>query len=518
MNLQYGYGAGTANNGQISQVTEAISGEQVVYTYDSLKRLIKAETLQSGGTHWGQSFGYDGYGNLLTENPTAGHMGTTMPLTVDAATNRLTTSGFSHDANGNMTGMPAVPHNLTPAYDVENRTGGGYFDQQNQPLCRDGQWNLYGPRGERLGIYTYTVTVGTNWCMDYQYNYALADATQTSRNIYFGGRLIVSNGTTVVTDPAGSARTDANSNGALFGYYPYGENIGNSPGAGGERFATYTRESGTGLDYAVSRNYAAIYGRLNTPDRYTASAGAGDPGSWNRYAYVGGDPINYSDPTGSIKFLPGSDPTDFESQPCMEPGRNGINNYWEYVDNFPNVGCIVGGVAYFGGKPGRGGGDDNSHPPPPPGCSISLYERPVGVPIVGAFADHTYLYIQNSSGRETIEGGPDLVEVPLGYLIGTVSNPPGNGLRGTNPFGSGNRQVGTPYAASLACDLARRIERAESTYNTSGVWAKYDATAIGGYNSNSFTYSLLYIAGLSGFFGPNPGWTPGWGQLVPGLR
>ncbi len=35
-----------------------------------------------------------------------------------------------------------------------------------------------------------------------------------------------------------------------------------------------------------------------TADPYKASAGAGDPGSWNRYAYVEGDPVNFNDPAG----------------------------------------------------------------------------------------------------------------------------------------------------------------------------------------------------------------------------
>lgn len=64
------------------------------------------------------------------------------------------------------------------------------------------------------------------------------------------------------------------------------------------KFGTYTRDSFTGLDYADQRFYASSYGRFNTADPYRASAGAGDPGSWNRYAYVGGDPVNVADPSG----------------------------------------------------------------------------------------------------------------------------------------------------------------------------------------------------------------------------
>ena len=46
------------------------------------------------------------------------------------------------------------------------------------------------------------------------------------------------------------------------------------------------------------RMYASGYGRFNTPDLYKQSAGPQEPGSWNRYAYVGSDPVNLFDPAG----------------------------------------------------------------------------------------------------------------------------------------------------------------------------------------------------------------------------
>jgi len=65
----------------------------------------------------------------------------------------------------------------------------------------------------------------------------------------------------------------------------------NSPTANDrEKFGTYTRESATGLDYAIQRYYTSTYGRFVTADRYQASArGANNPAgpqSWNRYTYV----------------------------------------------------------------------------------------------------------------------------------------------------------------------------------------------------------------------------------------
>ena len=38
------------------------------------------------------------------------------------------------------------------------------------------------------------------------------------------------------------------------------------------------------------------------------------------------------------------------------------------------------------------------------------------------------------------------------------------------------------------------------------------------YNSNSFTYTLLSDVGLGTFFTSFVSWSPGWGQLVPGLH
>lgn len=39
-------------------------------------------------------------------------------------------------------------------------------------------------------------------------------------------------------------------------------------------------------------------------DPYLASGGAGAPGSWNRFAYVGGDPVNRFDPMGLASCVP----------------------------------------------------------------------------------------------------------------------------------------------------------------------------------------------------------------------
>jgi RHS repeat-associated protein len=72
-------------------------------------------------------------------------------------------------------------------------------------------------------------------------------------------------------------------------------------------FATYTRDSATGLDYANQRYYSSVYGRFNTVDPYIGSVVAGIPGSWNRYSYVINDPSNHTDTSGLYVDCDGSD-------------------------------------------------------------------------------------------------------------------------------------------------------------------------------------------------------------------
>jgi len=60
-------------------------------------------------------------------------------------------------------------------------------------------------------------------------------------------------------------------------------------------------------------------GRFMTPDPYQASRAGGDlsnPQSWNRYAYVRGDPINYYDPRGL-----------FEVPRELDPGPGGLYDF-----------------------------------------------------------------------------------------------------------------------------------------------------------------------------------------------
>ncbi len=82
---------------------------------------------------------------------------------------------------------------------------------------------------------------------------------------------------------------------------------------GNTNFATYFHDETTGLNYGDQRFYNSQYGRFMNADPYRASAGPEDPGSWNRYTYTHGDPINRNDQSGlcdviiaGIKMNPGA--------------------------------------------------------------------------------------------------------------------------------------------------------------------------------------------------------------------
>ena len=101
---------------------------------------------------------------------------------------------------------------------------------------------------------------------------------------YFAGRRLG-----VATDRLGSVRVTS--------YYPYGEQQ-TTTAEDDVRFATYVRDGATGLDYAMNRYYSSIIGRFMSPDPSARSMLLANPASWNRYGYVGGDPVNNNDPSG----------------------------------------------------------------------------------------------------------------------------------------------------------------------------------------------------------------------------
>jgi YD repeat-containing protein len=117
IDVEYRFSA-TANDGKIVSQKNWLTGEDVVYAYDELERLISAST--TAGTSWGLSWSYDGFGNRLSQTVTQGS-GPANVVLVNANTNRISSSGYSYDSNGNMTLMPKGSGSMTMNYDLSNR-------------------------------------------------------------------------------------------------------------------------------------------------------------------------------------------------------------------------------------------------------------------------------------------------------------------------------------------------------------------------------------------------------------
>jgi len=293
-------------------MSDAISGETVTYAYDSLNRLISAS-----GTGWSQTQAYDGL-----RQPDRPQAGTTISTPVNAATNQL--SGYTYDNNGNL-----ISTGYT--YDAENRiefaNAGGvqyFYDGQNkriwQTTCTSGctpgpswtlateQFNMFGADGKQLASYGAAVT----WTNS-QTQLTLTFGAVTER-AYFGGKLVAQTctGGCGYLVAAGQDRL-----GSVGKYYPYGEDRSGQLGTDTVRFATYTRDSATGNDYADQRYYTSVLGRFMTPDRTSSNAMVLTQ-NWNKYSYVGGDPVNKTDPAGTCS--PQDDPPCYpvDSQPGCE--------------------------------------------------------------------------------------------------------------------------------------------------------------------------------------------------------
>ena len=315
--MQYVYPTNGHNNGRISESIDGVTVEDVVYTYDSLQRLIAAQT---AGPQWGNAYSYDGFGNLLSKTVTKGSA-PTLTMGYDPATNRPTgPDAPSFDANGNeQVGTWDIENRLVSQTLDGARNDWGYDPNGHrvlryQPGAASEKWTLYfyGPGGQVLSqIACLIPTV---------YPFIGYDACGTEKsNVYFGGRLVartLAQGppvqnyygtvapalgvTGIVTDRLGSVRasqTQTNGTWTLTSYYPYGEEKTPVAADGVVKFATYTRDSTlSNQDYADQRYYSNLMGRFYSPD--PGGMHLANPASWNKYAYTYGDPVNLTDSDG----------------------------------------------------------------------------------------------------------------------------------------------------------------------------------------------------------------------------
>ncbi|MEZ5308160.1 MAG: RHS repeat-associated core domain-containing protein [Pyrinomonadaceae bacterium] len=154
--------------------------------------------------------------------------------------------------------------------------------------------------------------------------------TETVVFVYSGGKLVAEYSSKtppqgaeaqtkyVATDMLGSVRAVTNQNGEIVSrrdFLPFGKELPNSstPGhsnslrtsAAGygadnirQKFTGYQKDEETGLDFAEARMYENRHGRFTAVDPLLASGLSTNPQSFNRFAYVLSNPINYADNDG----------------------------------------------------------------------------------------------------------------------------------------------------------------------------------------------------------------------------
>jgi RHS repeat-associated protein len=336
----YTYNSSGANNGETTSISDSVdSGRNMTYTYDALDRVSTA--VSQGSTNfpkWGLSWTYDRYGNRLSQAVTAGSAYANS-VVVSTTTNHITTSGYTYDANGNMTN----DGENTLVYNAENRaisaadgSGTGAYS-----------YNGLGLRVQKTFGSTTTAYIfsGNNVIAEY------GNGTLSAEYIRLGDGVVAqyNSGTlNYVGRDRLSTRTLMDTSGNVLGsqgHYPFGEDwYMNSPTAIWH-FTSYERDAESGNDYAKFRFHANRLGRFLTVDPLSPSGHS--PQLLNRYSYVASEPIDRQDVSGRYFCIS----TDY--RPCFCTDPFGFNE-----------GC--GGE---GGDPGCSdpeGVEGSSCPPPEP--------------------------------------------------------------------------------------------------------------------------------------------------------
>jgi RHS repeat-associated protein len=295
--------APASNNGQIQCITDNVdSGRSETYTYDSLYRLSTAVTSGSSAyPKWGLSWNYDRYSNRTAQSIVSGCVAPmtcpTNSVTIDATTNRISGSPYAYDLNGNTTNDGI--NSLT--YDGENHTvaaaGWAYVYDGNGLRIRKCTPNCAGPTSSTLYIFSGSKVVA-------EYDNGAALASPSREYIYAGSSLLAkfeSGATNYFHQDHLSNRLLTDSSGNSLGqraHFPFGEPWYESGPTSKLKFTSYERDLETGNDFAMARYHVNRLGRFSTLDSLSGNVSA--PQSLNRYSYVGGDPINFSDPSGTV--------------------------------------------------------------------------------------------------------------------------------------------------------------------------------------------------------------------------
>lgn len=317
------------------------AGEAVQFHYDIANRLISTvlpngvrssrvygESGEVVGIAWGRDgepalgdlgYGYDSNGRLISQ--TGSYASSVLPkgdsLIRQYDDNQRQLSGsavpIEHDANGNITAEGARRYIWNARNELARITEGGAeiatftYDVMGRRTSRteNGATTEYLYDGfnvvqERRGAVANPVLSG----LEIDQRFARNDG---ERRAYF------------LVDHLGSTRALTDVNGRVinrYDYDPYGDVVAQSDGFENPYLFAGRERDASGLYYYRARYYKVSTGRFISEDPI------GLAGGLNPYAYVGGDPVSYVDPSGLLQVR------------AYASRAGGIGNEWRYVIEF----------------------------------------------------------------------------------------------------------------------------------------------------------------------------------------
>jgi RHS repeat-associated protein len=395
----------TKNNGQIAQIEGLIGTQkqwQQRFAYDLLGRLSSAREFRgdNGAQSYLINYNYDLFGNRYQYQS----QNSNNPFSqvwvesgqINQANNRFN-SGVTYDDAGNIT-VDSKFRNLQFQYDANNR--------QKQSANLDGTGvvvSVYDAGGQRVA--TQVDGSLTNVCVYDGMGKLVAEygpaSSGTGGTSYF------------MSDHQGSPRVVTSNTGIVISrhdYLPFGEELSagvglrnSNQGYGGadaarQKYAGMESDDGSGMATTLWRKYDSSSGRWASPDPYGGSMTIASPQTFNRYSYVGNDPVNMRDPSGLMTQAGQPDP-DNAPDPADEPpgdpfetGRDIIgaaearHDRWVDIDrnggkygdkDYPKTSK---GDTAGGGDAGKAGGDS----PTAPIAFVDVVGSDVGVSQTGS--------------------------------------------------------------------------------------------------------------------------------------
>ncbi len=317
--------------------------------YDATGRITSFNDTTSGGSGATSGFTYDANGNRATSSqspgPAAGITSRSRTYSITTNTNRLasysqtdvvsgspvnTTTTFSINANGDTTGDGTK----TYGFDVENRLASTSTGTSPTVSTSRYSHNALGQRTfKTLPITTIPTTADPGYAFTYyedgtligEYGAAGTPSAGTAEYIWLpspNGPVPVAaviNGAifAIQADHLNTPRRLSNTSAQAVWQWKYSAFGDEQPTLAANRFADLAvnptpgsttippvtfhlrypgqyADSESGLNYNYFRSYSSDTGRYTQPDPI------GLDGGWNRFSYVGGDPLRFSDPKGLV--------------------------------------------------------------------------------------------------------------------------------------------------------------------------------------------------------------------------